>query len=628
MPYLSTKEYDVIVIGGGHAGCEASLASARRGAKTLLVTGNVDQIGAMSCNPAIGGLGKGHIVREIDALGGEMAKNIDATGIQFRKLNTTKGTAVQGTRAQADKYLYRDRMRLVCQQQSGLDIKQGLVKRIKVKSGKVVGVELTSGDCYSGLSVIVTTGTFLKGLCHVGMKSFAAGRAGDEASNDLSGSLKNDCGLHLMRLKTGTVPRLDGLTIDFSSLEEQKGDFPLPQFSFSGSAERQKQVSCFITYTNEKTHDIIRGNMHLSPLFQGVIEGVGPRYCPSIEDKVTRFADKDRHQVFLEPEGLSTTEFYPNGLSTSLPLEVQVDFIRSIPGCENAEIVRPGYAVEYDAVNPIQIFGSYQTKTVEGLFLAGQINGTTGYEEAAGQGLMAAINAVQYVRGDQAILLDRSQAYIGVMTDDLVTKGVGGEPYRMFTSRAEYRLILREDNADIRLRDLGRQFGLVDDDTYHAFLEKKEKLDRLKSYSENLQLKQSDKMLADIFSEISKKRPERISLRQLVKWPEVQASTLKKIWGDLDLDFDFCPELISSFLSEVKYEGYISRYETQIRKMSHYDKVKIPLDLEYSQMESLSSEVKEKLEKFRPETLGQALRIPGITPAAISHLEVILSQRV
>jgi len=475
-----SKKYDVIVVGAGHAGCEAALAAARMGHQTLVLTVNVDHIGEMSCNPAVGGLAKGHLVREVDALGGEIAKNIDATGIQFRRLNTKKGPAVQSSRAQADKEKYRLRMKQVLENQQNLDVKQGLVDALIIEGGAAKGVITSIGERFCGKAVILTTGTFLNGLVHIGLKHFPSGRMGDPPSNKLSEHLKA-LGLTVGRLKTGTTPRLDGRTIDFSGLSAQYGDDPPVPFSFETKAITRKQVPCYITYTNKKTHEIIKSGLDRSPLFSGVIKGTGTRYCPSIEDKVVRFPDKPRHQIFLEPMGLGTTEIYPNGIPTSLPLDIQIKMVRSIEGLEQAEIVRPGYGIEYDYVDPIQLKPSLECKTIPGLFLAGQINGTSGYEEAAGQGIMAGINAVRYVTQEPAIVLGRDQAYIGVMIDDLVTKGTK-EPYRMFTSRAEYRLLLREDNADLRLRELGHHLGLVSDELYEKMKQKKEAIDTLLSF--------------------------------------------------------------------------------------------------------------------------------------------------
>ncbi len=628
IPLSQQKIYDAIVIGAGHSGCEATLALSRSKFDTLLLTGNIDMIGAMSCNPAIGGIGKGHLVREIDALGGEMAKNIDETGIQFRKLNANKGPAVQGTRAQADKYLYKTRMRFVIESDPHVSIKQGIVKDILVKNGVTTGVRLTSGDVFFARSVIVTTGTFLRGLCHVGLKSFEGGRAGDQSSQDLSRSLIEDCGLELMRLKTGTVPRLDGKTINYTGLEAQFGDTPLPLFSFSQTSTRQRQISCHITYTNSETHDIIRGDLDKSPMFTGVIQGVGPRYCPSIEDKVVRFADKDRHQIFLEPEGLMTREVYPNGLSTSLPLETQIKFLRSIPGLENVEVMRPGYAVEYDAANPIQLKSNYETKNIKGLFLAGQINGTSGYEEAGAQGTMAGINAGQFLLNLEPVVLKRESSYIGVMTDDLVTKGVGGEPYRMFTSRAEYRLLLREDNADARLTPLARELGLIDDATFRNFEAKQNLLSQLREYGKSW-IKPDHPFISAISQKIQKEVPNNMPIEQFFKWPEVRAehviSSSELLDWSLDLSVPFFSEAIDYYLSDLKYSGYVTKYQRELKKMENFDKVKIPESINYDNVPSLSHEVRDKLKKHRPQSLSQALSIPGVTPTAVSQLEVFIA---
>lgn len=619
-------KYDIIVIGAGHAGCEAALIAAKMNTKVLLLTGNIDNIGHMSCNPSIGGLGKGHLVREIDALGGEMAINTDETGIQFRKLNTKKGTAVQGTRAQADMYLYKQRMRYVIEKQENLSVKQGIVKRLLKTSHNVEGVELTTGEQFFSRAIVITTGTFLRGLCHIGMKNFSGGRAGDMVANDLTDSLI-DCGFDILRLKTGTVPRLDGKTINWGILEEQWGDTPLPTFSFTESKIRQKQVCCHITYTNPETHDIIYQDLDKSPLFQGVIQGVGPRYCPSVEDKVFRFRDKDRHQIFLEPEGLMTREIYPSGLSTSLPLETQIRFLRSITGLENVEVTRAGYAVEYDAVNPLQLKASLESKNVAGLFLAGQINGTSGYEEAAAQGLMAGINAARFCLEQESVIIKRDQGYIGVMIDDLVTKGIGGEPYRMFTSRSEYRLILREDNADVRLTPLARDLGTISAEKYEKFEKKMDFFAKTHEKSQKIRLNSLESFFNEIKKEIDKEIPINISLEQLIKWPEMNLEIFNKYAEFLPFDQVALEEISPLLFSEIKYRGYIDRYDKSLDKTHHFEKIKIPLDFDFQNIPSLSHEVKQKLIKHRPDNLKQASLIPGITPAAVSHLHVYITTK-
>lgn len=619
-------KYDIIVIGAGHAGCEAALIAAKMNTKVLLLTGNIDNIGHMSCNPSIGGLGKGHLVREIDALGGEMAINTDETGIQFRKLNTKKGTAVQGTRAQADMYLYKQRMRYIIEKQENLSVKQGIVKRLLKTSHNVEGVELTTGEQFFSRAIVITTGTFLRGLCHIGMKNFSGGRAGDMVANDLTDSLI-DCGFDILRLKTGTVPRLDGKTINWGILEEQWGDTPLPTFSFTESKIRQKQVCCHITYTNPETHDIIYQDLDKSPLFQGVIQGVGPRYCPSVEDKVFRFRDKDRHQIFLEPEGLMTREIYPSGLSTSLPLETQIRFLRSITGLENVEVTRAGYAVEYDAVNPLQLKASLESKNVAGLFLAGQINGTSGYEEAAAQGLMAGINAARFCMEQESVIIKRDQGYIGVMIDDLVTKGIGGEPYRMFTSRSEYRLILREDNADVRLTPLARDLGTISAEKYEKFEKKMDFFAKTHEKSQKIRLNSLESFFNEIKKEIDKEIPINISLEQLIKWPEMNLEIFNKYAEFLPFDQVALEEISPLLFSEIKYRGYIDRYDKSLDKTHHFEKIKIPLDFDFQNIPSLSHEVKQKLIKHRPDNLKQASLIPGITPAAVSHLHVYITTK-
>ena len=616
-----SKTYDVIVVGAGHAGCEAALAAARLGHQTLVVTVNVDHIGEMSCNPAVGGLAKGHLVREIDAMGGEMARNIDATGIQFRRLNTKKGPAVQSSRAQADKEQYRVRMKQVLERQENLDIKQRVVDALIVEDGAAKGIITSIQERFYGKTVILTTGTFLKGLIHIGLKNFPAGRMGDPASNKLSDHLR-DLGLRIGRLKTGTTPRLDGRTIDFSRLTPQYGDEPPVPFSFETKSISQKQVPCYITYTNKKTHELIKTGLDRSPLFTGVIKGVGARYCPSIEDKIFRFPDKPRHQIFLEPMGLGTTEIYPNGVSTSLPVDVQLKMLRSIEGLEQVEIVRPGYAIEYDYVDPVQIQPSLECKAIRGLFLAGQINGTSGYEEAAGQGIMAGINAVQRVREEPPIVLNREQAYIGVMIDDLVTKGTD-EPYRMFTSRAEYRLLLREDNADLRLREIGHQIGLVSDALYEKFRQKREGIERLLALLSDIRLNPKldvNRTLEDLgLGSIN----QPATLKDLLKRPGAEFEDIAKVDSRI-LSFD--NEVAEQATILVKYDGYIRRQMEQVERVKHLEGTKIPDGFDYQAIPGLSNEVKEKLSKIRPISLGQASRISGITPAAISIIQIYLKK--
>ena len=624
-PMRHPHSFDVIVIGGGHAGTEAALAAARIGCRTLLLTQSIETLGQMSCNPAFGGIGKGHLVREIDALGGGMAKGVDRAGIQFRTLNASKGPAVRATRAQADRQLYKAAIRHQLENQANLTLFQQEAADLRVEGGRVTGVVTITGIAFDAPTVVLTVGTFLGGRIHVGLDQYAGGRAGDPPSNRLAARLR-ELPLRVGRLKTGTPPRIDGRTIDFSVMQPQYSDDPMPVFSFLGRIEdHPKQIPCFITKTNERTHDIIRRGCDRSPMFTGQIEGVGPRYCPSVEDKIHRFADKGSHQIFVEPEGLTTHEVYPNGISTSLPYDVQLEFVRSIHGFEQAHITRPGYAIEYDYFDPRDLHGSLETKVIEGLYFAGQINGTTGYEEAGAQGIVAGINAARRVRGDAPWVPTRSEAYLGVLIDDLITRGAT-EPYRMFTSRAEHRLLLREDNADLRLTPVGRDMGLVDDERWSWFEAKREATEQE-------------------IARLSNARFRGVTAFDWLRRPEVSYGDLNRLAvefaGDAAEGFlqgdpmpalaardDRLPEAVRLQIEvRAKYSGYIERQQDEIDRQRKHEELPLPADLDYANVAGLSNEVRQKLAAAKPDTLGQASRLPGITPAAVSVLLIHLKRR-
>ena len=618
-----SEKLDVIVIGGGHAGTEAALAPARMGLKTLLITHNIETIGQMSCNPAIGGIGKGHIVKEVDAMGGAMAKAIDKAGIQWRTLNARKGPAVRATRAQADRALYKAAIRDIVESQENLSLFQQAVEDLIIENDRVVGVETQMGLKFHAETVVLTTGTFLAGKIHIGEQNYQGGRAGDPPANTLSARLR-ELPFRVERLKTGTPARIDGRTIDFSKMEEQPGDTPVPVFSFMGNVRQHpKQISCYITHTNEKTHDVIRSGLDRSPLYTGVIEGVGPRYCPSIEDKIMRFADKNSHQIFVEPEGLSTYEVYPNGISTSLPYDVQSNFIRSIVGFENAAITRPGYAIEYDYFDPRDLKPTLETSFIKGLFFAGQINGTTGYEEAAGQGLLAGINAALQVRSKEAWFPKRNEAYIGVLVDDLITMGTK-EPYRMFTSRAEYRLQLREDNADLRLTAKAYELGLIDEARWKAFNEKTEaiakEVERMKKtwiQADSLEQEQAKEVLG---SELKREA----CLMDLLRRPQVNYVSLMTLPTTGEPVSD--PAVAEQIEIQAKYQGYIERQQVEIDKLKRNEETALPANFDFETVNGLSNEVKQKLMDHKPANIGQASRISGVTPAAVSLLLVHLKK--
>lgn len=618
------EKFDVIVVGGGHAGTEAALAAARMGMNTLLLTHNMDTLGQMSCNPAIGGIGKGHLVKEIDALGGAMAQAIDKGGIQFRTLNSSKGPAVRATRAQADRALYKAAIQNTLQNQENLKIFQQSCDDLIVENNRVTGVVTQMGLRFSAPSVVLTVGTFLGGQIHIGLENYKGGRAGDPPSIALAHRLR-ELPFRVDRLKTGTPPRIDARSVDFTKMQEQPGDAPTPVFSFMGKqSDHPQQIPCYITYTNEKTHDVIRKNLHRSPMYSGVIEGIGPRYCPSIEDKIVRFADKDKHQIFVEPEGLTSYELYPNGISTSLPFDVQLDIVQSITGFENAHICRPGYAIEYDFFDPRDLKQSLETKFIDGLFFAGQINGTTGYEEAGAQGLIAGMNAALQVQGKEPWTPRRDEAYVGVLIDDLATLGTK-EPYRMFTSRAEYRLLLREDNADIRLTEKGRELGLVNDERWQAFNEKMEVIAKEKQRIKDTWIHKDHVVVDQVNALLKTPLTREASLEELLRRPEIRYDDLMAIDG---LGSEFTNKAaLEQVEIHTKYAGYIARQQDEINKQLRHEETILPKDFDYKTVSGLSNEVVAKLVESRPDTIGQASRISGITPAAISLLLVYLKKQ-